>query len=249
MQKKVLALALAGALVAPLAAHAQDSNVQIYGLLLPSIDRIDNGGAKGSSVQSNFSRMGFRGSEDLGNGLRAIFQLESAVDFDERTGGLTSRDSWVGLAGNFGSLTIGNHQSAYVRSTHYLDPLEDTIGDYNNIMSMVRGASGFTTNFNGRYSNSIYYKSPELGGVQVRASYALRGEGFKDAGSNPTISTASPVPGARAPSQPRWPTKSRKTPGCPPMVVCLPITWTAAIRARGSSAARSRCCPRRPFTP
>src|SRR5690606_4341352 len=140
MQKKLLALAIAGALSAPLAAQAQ--NVQIYGLLQPSIDFVDNGEGSGTFVNSNASRLGFKGSEDLGNGLKAIFQLESALSFDERGQGTNwmNRDSWLGLAGSFGSITIGNHQPAYVKSTARLDPFADTIGDYNNIMSRVRVA-------------------------------------------------------------------------------------------------------------
>lgn len=186
MQKKVLALAIAGVLSAPLAVQAQ--NVQIYGLLQPSFDFVDNGDEDGTFVQSNASRLGFKGSEDLGGGLKAIFQLESALNFDERgEGGTTwmNRDSWVGLAGSFGSLTIGNHQSAYVRSTRTLDPFADTIGDYNNIMGRTFTA-GYGSNFNDRFRNSIYYTSPKFGGFQVLASYALSGnEGFDAPGNDP----------------------------------------------------------------
>lgn len=178
MQKKLLALAIAGALSAPLAAQAQ--NVQIYGLLQPSIDFIDNGDESGQFIRDNTSRLGFKGSEDLGGGLKAIFQLESALNFDERGDGTNwmNRDSWVGLAGSFGSITVGNHQSAYVRSTRTLDPFADTIGDYNNIMARTYTA-GYGSNFNDRFRNSIYYTSPKFGGVEITASYALSTrEGF-----------------------------------------------------------------------
>src|SRR5690606_23843081 len=154
MRKTLIGLAVAGVLAAPLAAQAQGSNVQIYGLLQPSFDYIDNGDEKGGFIQDNNSRLGFKGSEDLGGGLKAIFQLESRVAFDERGDGAgwVNRDSWVGLAGGFGSLTVGNHQSAYVRSTASLDPFADTIGDYNNIMS-VYGVG--VLDFNARFRNSI----------------------------------------------------------------------------------------------
>src|SRR5690606_38043224 len=171
--------AVAGAMAAPLAAQAQGSNVQIYGLLQPSFDFVDNGDENGSFINSNNSRLGFKGSEDLGGGLKAIFQLESSLEFDERGEGRNwmNRDSWVGLAGAFGSLTVGNHQSAYVRSTRMLDPFADTIGDYNNIMS-VYGVG--VIDFNARFRNSIYYTSRTFGGFQITASYALREEGFED---------------------------------------------------------------------
>lgn len=192
MQKKVLALAIAGVLSAPLAAQAQ--NVQIYGLLQPSFDVIDNGDDDGNFIQSNSSRLGFKGSEDLGGGLKAIFQLESALSFDERGDGTNwmNRDSWVGLAGSFGSLTIGNHQSAYVKSTSSLDPFSDTIGDYNNVMGMVRSDAS-QKNFDDRFRNSVYYTSPSFGGFQILASYALKSEGFDngtDFGDDDTYSLA-----------------------------------------------------------
>lgn len=185
MRKKLIGLAVAGALAAPFAAQAQGSNVQIYGLLQPSLDFVDNGDDDGHFIQDNNSRLGFKGSEDLGGGLKAIFQLESRVNFDERGDGggrWMNRDSWLGLAGGFGSLTVGNHQSAYVRSSAFLDPFADTIGDYNNVMS-VYGVGQL--DFNNRFRNSVYYTSPTFGGVQILASYALRSEGFDDDGPGP----------------------------------------------------------------
>src|SRR5690606_38078804 len=104
-------------------------NVQIYGLMQLSVDRVDNGDETGTSMAPNSSRIGFRGSEDLGNGLKAIFQLESSVNPDERTGGWTGRDSWVGLASNsLGTVRVGSMFTAYKSSTDYADPFGDTIG-------------------------------------------------------------------------------------------------------------------------
>src|SRR5690554_6173902 len=60
MQQKLLALAVAGVLSAPLAVQAQ--NVQIYGQLTPSFDIIDNGDESGNFIQDNNSRLGFKGS-------------------------------------------------------------------------------------------------------------------------------------------------------------------------------------------
>jgi predicted porin len=189
MQKKLLALAIAGAMAAPLAAQAQGSNVTIYGVLKPSIDVIDSGDNDGQSVNFNNSAIGFRGSEDLGNGLKAIFQIENKVklnlqgDDDSLFG---SRDSWVGLEGGFGSLTLGNHQSAYVRASRTWDPLSDSIADYNNIMGVAYSneiglfdldaddSGGFSGDqFNSRLNNSVYYTSPSFSGFQLTASYSI----------------------------------------------------------------------------
>ena len=186
MQKKLLALAIAGALAAPMAVQAQGSNVQIYGLLQPSIDFVDNGNDTGTSMQNNNSRLGFKGSEDLGNGLKAIFQLESAVDFDDRSGtGFIRRDSWVGLAGSFGSLVAGTKFSAYKSSTDFVDPMGDTIGDYNNVF----GVAAFDTNgFNDRFRNGLHYTSPKFGGLTISATYGLEldsdGDGLENDGGD-----------------------------------------------------------------
>lgn len=192
MQKKLLAMAVAGALFAPLAAQAQSSNVQIYGRLQMSVDRVDNGDETGTSVAPNSSRIGFRGSEDLGNGLKAIFQLESSVNPDERSGTWTGRDSWVGLASsNFGTVRIGSMFTAYKSSTDYADPFVDTIGDYNNIVGSVGAAGGFRP-FDARSNNAIAYTSPNFGGVTVTATYGLNSasDGFESKGSDTDRSIA-----------------------------------------------------------
>ncbi len=179
MRRKLIGLAVAGAMAAPLAAQAQQgSTVQIYGLLQPSIDFVDNGDDSGTNMSNNNSRLGFRGSEDLGGGLKAIFQLESAVDFDNRSGtGWTRRDSWVGLAGGFGSVTLGTQFTAYKRSTDFLDPFADTIGDYNNVF----GVPAFDQDgFNDRFTNSVHWTSPNWGGFQLMATYGLNGDGDGD---------------------------------------------------------------------
>jgi predicted porin len=183
MQKKLIALAVAG--LASSAAFAQ-SNVTIYGLLQPSYDRItakdaaDNVSFTG--MQWNNSRIGFKGEEALGNGLKAIFQIETNVALTERgdspsalsdRSGLGSRDSWVGLAGSFGSLTFGNHQTAYTRVTNLAgyDFFADSISDINNVLGV---SSALDADFNRRVNKSAYYTSPVFAGFRVDASYGLR---------------------------------------------------------------------------
>ena len=89
MNKKVMALAVAGVLAAP-AAFAQSSNVQLYGRANLGVDYWKAGGATDPNAQydgrvrvfDNSSRVGLRGTEDLGNGLKAIFQIETGVNMD-----------------------------------------------------------------------------------------------------------------------------------------------------------------------
>ena len=207
MQKKLIALAVAG--LASSAAFAQ-SNVTIYGLLQPSFDVIDTGGDKTQmDLQHNNSRIGFKGSEDLGNGLKAIFQIESGVDLvtrgDAQGGVFAGRDSFAGFAGSFGSLTFGKHQTAYKKAADWADPFADSIGDYNNIMGVIPGTAGGLfgleddgvtlatggDEFNARRNKSMYYTSPKWGGFNVLASYALNDAGdTKAATADDTMSLA-----------------------------------------------------------
>ncbi len=117
--------ALIGA-TAALAAHAQTppsgSSVSIYGLMDLGVEYVNNVGATGSSLTrmpSNTgtlpSRLGFRGSEDLGGGLKAIFTLEMGLAPDQGTLGQGGRgfgrQSFVGLEGPWGSVTAGRQYS------------------------------------------------------------------------------------------------------------------------------------------
>jgi predicted porin len=182
MQKKLIALAVAG--LASTGAFAQ-SNVTIYGLLQPSYDFIDyEGGDNVTLLNHNNSRIGFKGEESLGNGLKAIFQLEAKAKFtvegdDDSMFG--SRDSFVGVESSLGSLTFGNHQTAYKKAADYLDPFADSIGDYNNLMGVI---STGDDEFNNRHSGSLYYTSPSLSGFRLVASYAIGGTGQEDADGN-----------------------------------------------------------------
>ena len=87
MNKKLVALAVAGAFALPLAAEAQTANVTLYGRLNMDLEFVRGTQADGSNptvnrVSSNSSRFGMRGTESLGGGLNAIFQIESNVSGD-----------------------------------------------------------------------------------------------------------------------------------------------------------------------
>ena len=141
MQKKLIALAIAGAFVAP-AAFAESGNVTIYGIMDASYDITDNGnsttaqGEKTNKVSSNSSRLGFKGSEDLGNGLSAVWQLETGINVDGTTASnLNSRNTFVGLSGKtWGTVILGKHDTPYKISTRSLDMFGDGLADNRNIM-------------------------------------------------------------------------------------------------------------------
>ena len=169
---KILFIALAAAVTAT-AAQAEE-NYTLYGKARASVDITDNGEASASNVSSNSSRFGFKGNEDLGNGLRAIFQMETLVTIDgSATDGLlfgTPRNSYIGLAGGFGTLALGVTDNAYKLATSKLDIWSDSMGDFNAIIGNVSGAS---TPFNEREPSSINYWSPKMSGFQLLAAYRL----------------------------------------------------------------------------
>ena len=118
MQKKLIALAVAGLVAAP--AFAQ-SNVTIYGRadygMVTRSGTPDGFGSADLNGKTEFasgvqagSRLGFKGAEDLGNGLKAIFEIEYGLKMDEGTTSSTvwgNRHSYVGLTGNFGTVVGG----------------------------------------------------------------------------------------------------------------------------------------------
>jgi len=172
MKKKSLAIALLSIL--PLAAHAQTS-VQIYGIADASIG-IEDTDAPGedsrtviSSGTQSTSRIGFRGTEDLGNGLKALFNIEAGVALDTGAGdaaGTFQRRAVVGLQGSFGTITIGREYGPIAAVAQSADPLGH--GFYGSTLT------GFGTGrLTRRLSNSVNYKSdPIAGGLTFLAAYS-----------------------------------------------------------------------------
>lgn len=118
------------------------------------------------------SRFGIKGSEDLGGGLKAIYQLEFGVDPAEGNFSTTLRNSFVGLAGNWGTALVGRHDTPLKISTGKLDMFADTMADYN-----------LTVGFDDiRASNTIAYISPSWSGFQLAAATVAPGvdQGYQD---------------------------------------------------------------------
>ena len=111
MQKRLLAAAVASALAVPLAAVAQ-STVQIYGQVRLTVNRL-SGAIDREELRDNASRLGFRGTEDLGGGFAALFGLEMGLEAD--SGANTTppfRNSYAALRGGWGALAVGRLDSA-----------------------------------------------------------------------------------------------------------------------------------------
>lgn len=172
MQKKIIALAVAA--LASTAAFAQ-SNVTVYGVLDVSYQNIKFDGAKAqTAINSGFmsgSRLGFRGTEDLGNGLKALFTLEYGLTVDANTGvgaGTNARQQFVGLTGGFGTAVAGRLQTTgYDFTFAWLPGVSATGLDAYNLI-------GNTTliNASSRADNAVAYISPSFGGLTAAVNHA-----------------------------------------------------------------------------
>jgi predicted porin len=171
MKKSLIALAVLAASGAVMA----QSTVTLYGIAdvwvgstksgvnAKSVTQVGSGGFNGS-------RYGFKGSEDLGGGLKAVFKLEQG--FDISTGGANvgafNRQAFVGLEGGFGSLTFGNVWAA----------MDDVIGAgngaFDSAFSPLYSMSGSVHNtYQDRPRNAIKYATPSFGGLTAAVVYGL----------------------------------------------------------------------------
>ncbi len=166
MNKKLLAIAVSAAVMAPVASQAAD--VTVYGRInnALNIQSVD-GGASTTDISSISSRFGIKASSDLGNGLTASAQYEFSTNTDKELDNIADlRVGTVGLSGGFGSVTVGNQWSAYYNTvgTH-MDPMY-TVGYY--IYSSFVGAPYRASNTI-KYANSFGPLSLQLD-VRVNGS-------------------------------------------------------------------------------
>lgn len=183
MKKTLIALAVAGTFAAP-AAFAASANVDFYGKFRISVDHLNN--SVGWAVDDETSRIGFKGAEDLGGGMKAIYQFETGFNLGASDTGLTKgsitgtssngnpattspaalgaqRDTFVGLAGDFGTVLIGRHDTPY-KMAGSADVFADTLADAQNTKPTgIIGAGG--GGFDLRVNNAIAYVSPSFSGL------------------------------------------------------------------------------------
>jgi predicted porin len=155
------------------AAAADGAAINVYGLLDVAVVR-ETGGSGGdvtkiTSGVGGGSRLGFKGREELGNGLAALFLLESGFQADtgvQGQGGLLfGRQAYVGLQGGFGTLTAGRQYTPQYLTVVLADPFgSGYAGDTKNLMAP-------TGNSASRMDNSLKYVSPVSGGVSAELVY------------------------------------------------------------------------------
>ncbi len=162
------------------AAHGQ-SSVQIYGILDSGLQWSDTGApGRGSNVElstgnSTGSRLGFRGVEDMGGGLKAVFNLEMGIANDtgailtlgEPAGATFARRSVVGLQGHFGELLLGRDYTPAWQTIFRTDRFRF------GLPGTISTSSGVVVT---RANNGIYYNTPEVGGFRGRFAYTFGAE-------------------------------------------------------------------------
>ena len=168
-------------------------NIQFYGNMDISLDestkgiagRIANDGVSTPAgrvgwlpaVSTNISYLGLRGKHDLGDGLSAVFQLETQLDISATAGtvnsnsandsvvkgALTSRNSFIGLSSNIGAFKIGKTDAPLKLSTARMNPFSGTVGDNSAIIGNSGGDN--RVEFGTRLDHAIWYESPKMGSI------------------------------------------------------------------------------------
>lgn len=185
MKRKLLAAAIASACAGTAFAQVP-AEIQVYGRVNVSVEHITVKNSSNTTalpnqstneLVDNSSRIGFRGNKDLGDGLKAIWQVESRVKLDDSSGSsFASRDSYAGLQGGFGTIRGGRSIGPVYYATY------DWISMHNHdtgtssdalLAPTVSGNAGFMNNL-------LWYTSPKLGGgfsADVAYSFGPTGTG------------------------------------------------------------------------
>jgi len=187
MQKKLIALAVAS--LASGAAFAQ-TNVTMYGIADAGYVYSGGDGGEGSNGDNEFSgitsgllsgsRLGFRGEEALGNGLRAVFTLEYSLDIDgnkgvgnsDTEGGLNARQQFVGLASNWGTVALGRQYAPGYQAATNNDAFAGAAFSPVAFLSNQAGNSISATS-TARWNNAATFTSNNYSGFSFKGIYAF----------------------------------------------------------------------------
>ncbi len=182
-----------------------DGEMQLYARVDMDVERVSAtgstavaGGVSGGNdklprnrISSNSSYLGVRGTDDLADGVKGYVQIESGLNQDTGTattttssstgitGTFASRNSALGIMGDFGNLFLGTWETPYRTGFNVLDPFGYTgIGGFSIL------ANGHTTNpnsgnlvsFGRRQNNSVQYWSPNMAGFTIKLGYSANEE-------------------------------------------------------------------------
>jgi len=178
MQNPIPRALLLAAIAAACGSSTWAQQVQVGGQVRLSVNSVRTGNAGSvTSLTDNASRLSFRGSEDLGDGPKALFGLEFGYSADAGTLSTPAfRYSHAGLSGSFGTVALGRLDSGNPTGS----PIYSLVTAITTFAANDAGATAIGTsmlNARNRTSNSVGYRSPRIGGAELLARYYLRGEG------------------------------------------------------------------------
>lgn len=185
IEVKKAALAAAGVLacLSSVDAFAQQG-VEVYGLIGTYIGSVKRSGDAQAVTQLNgggltTSFLGFRGREDLGNDMRAIWSLEAFYRSDtgdqgrNATDPFWSRNSWVGIEGRLGRLTLGRQTNPMYQSMLQLSPFGTSVVFSPLALQTFVAAYGSNVLGDTVWNNLIRYTTPTIGGLRASVDYGL----------------------------------------------------------------------------
>lgn len=166
MNKKLLAIVVGAAAAMPVMAMA---DVTVYGRAHVSVDQLDDGADYSeTNLSSNSSRLGFKGDHEINPNLKAFFQIEQEVLFGtDNDSNLNTRDTFVGLGGNFGAVQIGRFDSPFKVARGPANLFGDQVGDMRNLTRVSN------SRFDERYDNTIQYTTPSFSGFTGNLGYSV----------------------------------------------------------------------------
>lgn len=184
--KKLIVAALAAAFSIP--ASAATLNVDVYGKINVNLESVKTDKVSAATtamsanrIQSNASRFGVKGVQPLGNGLEGVWQLEAQFDSAGNGGAVPfngSRNSQIGLKGNFGTVFFGNWDTPYKVSRNKLELYDNATTFTATSLIGKTGANNAANtavtavNYNTRQASVLQYWSPNVNGFQGMISYS-----------------------------------------------------------------------------
>lgn len=179
MKKTLCALAVGATFLTPALAMAAD--VKVYGRAHVSLDYLDDGKDYNEvGLSSNSSRLGFKAEQKLENGMTVFGQIEQEINFASGSANddveFATRDTFVGLKGDFGQARLGRFDSPFKAARGPVNFFGDMVGDIRNVTRVSE------QRFDERNANTIEYKTPKFGGgFNVLGALSLHEKNSPDA--------------------------------------------------------------------
>lgn len=157
---------LVGLVALTLAGHVFAAGPDLYGKAHLSLAFLEDDAGDAMEIKSNSSRLGVKGDVDVDESLKVTYMFEFGIDMSDDSTNVSARNQYVGLAGHYGEVRIGRHDTPYKTVSGAYDLFGDTVVDYNNIINSGQDK---------RANNTIIYLGT-FDAIGVSASYSLKDE-------------------------------------------------------------------------